>query len=1209
MLNLIPRFINERYEERAAVGELDAAVMFIDIVGFTGMTEDLMRHGKEGAEVLSDTINRTFGPVINRVYKDNGFIALFAGDAFMTIFPENIDITRSDGYHSEAGANAFNSARAIQKRFSIRGGVHQTRFGEFQMSVKIGLSYGGVSWGIPGGFASPGYVSDTYYFKGNPVNRSAEMLKSCAPGDIVICEELQKALRDEHGSIILKPSRIQKPKPLTRVKKTILRNFVPEGLTVGAITGEFRDVVSVFVSFRNIEGAVETDEFISAILMDAARLGGYFNGLFFDDKGPHLLVLFGAPVSYETNVNRAADFALSVKSQYGDGIRIGATYGTVYAGLVGGKKRATYTAMGDSVNTAARFMEGADWGSLRFSEEAARVIKTGYDIDAVSSLTFKGKAEPVPVYELTGRKEVVSRLFEGEVLGRDAESAKLRKFAEPIYDNKFGGVVYIYGDAGIGKSHLVYNFADEAAPRVRTFFLPADSIIRKSFNPFVYALKNYFQQSEAMSEGANKAAFEKVYDGLISQLRATDIRKVTEATVDELVRTKSVLGALVGLYWADSLYEQLDAKGKYENTLFAIKEFFKAQSLIQPTLLILEDFQWTDEASRETIRTLTRNIPNFPILLLALSRYNDDGGKPVARFDKSVPVAEIALGTLAGGIAGDLISDKMGCPPEEELVSFIDERTEGNPFYVEQFCQYLKENELAELRDGKYYLVQTDFKVPQGIKAVLIARIDRLTRELKELVQTASVLGREFEVGILGRMLKGTEINPLLSQGESGGIWTAVSELLYIFKHGLMQDAAYEMQLKKRLRELHRLAAEVIEKVYENAEVRYADLAFHYEKAEDIVKAKDYLEKAASYAKDEFKNDEAIELYDRLLNYVSGRDEECTVIMNKGSVLELTGKWGEAEELYGDVLTWAEANKKRALIAEVKNKMGNILRNKGRFPDAIAMYQDAYEISTEIKDERDISESLGGLGIIHAIIGKLDESLKYLEEQLAIAERADDKRAMCMAMGNISLVYNRRGEMDKAMQVSLDTLGAAELSGDKQSLARATGNLGNLYLMKNDLDKAMECQQQVLAIFQELGDKQGFGRAINNVGGVYEKQGKLDKALTCFELHLQNAEELGEKREISAAMGNIGNVYKQQGNYKSAMEYFKNVLTIVEELGDKLFICYTLGYIGEVHLLKEEFSEAVDYLNKSLEIAEVIGNKERIGWAKGKLDEMKARDN
>ncbi len=213
-------------------------------------------------------------------------------------------------------------------------------------------------------------------------------------------------------------------------------------------------------------------------------------------------------------------------------------------------------------------------------------------------------------------------------------------------------------------------------------------------------------------------------------------------------------------------------------------------SLIEPLILLIEDIQWLDNESQAVIEILTRRIEGCPLIILACSRFNDDGSRPTLRVDDNVPSYSITLNELSGDSTRLLIEDRLGSKVDSELAEDVRIRTEGNPFYTEQFCLYLQENCLIKVQEGRYSLIKELTDIPADINMILISRIDRLSAELKETVQIASVLGREFEVRVLtslirllqtttpgvGTSLKDREIRPLISRAEEEGIWAALTE-------------------------------------------------------------------------------------------------------------------------------------------------------------------------------------------------------------------------------------------------------------------------------------------------------------------------------------------------------------------------------------------------------------------------------------------------
>ncbi len=595
MQNLIPYFIYKQYRENNFEGEFSAIAMFMDISGFTPMTENLMKEGKEGAEVLSVILNNFFEPIVNIIYKKGGFISGFAGDAFTAIFPYK---------KNDYLFNYCFSALSIQEIFK-KNKIQKTHFGNFEVSAKIGLSYGKVNWGIVGH-----NKSKVYFFKGDAINDCAYAEHQCNPEEIVLDKRFYNIFSEDNKKLlevsekdkyfILKSVKIEEKKDnsilyndnLTIIPQ-IVSDFLPETIVYGNFMGEFRNVVSVFISFEEIK-----EDFINMVREKVDYFGGYFSGLDFGDKGANILILFGTPISYENDIERALDFILLVKSDTMQNIKAGVTFGKVYTGIIGGKERCTYSALGDNVNLSARFMMKANWQEIWVSSEIVKRIENKYDIKDMGNLSFKGKSDKVKVFELLKKRQTIQEIFlEGEMIGRETEMMELKKLCSVLLDinkknrenkRKFGGIAYLYGEVGVGKSRLLRELIKDLKIEFQILKLQIDEILRKDMNPFIHFFKTYFKQADSNTNIKNKENFEEVWKSFLNKLKLVD-NNMLEPIIKELIRTKSILGALLDLAWDDSIYEKLDMQYRFEGIIFSIKEFFKAQSLLKPTIILIED--------------------------------------------------------------------------------------------------------------------------------------------------------------------------------------------------------------------------------------------------------------------------------------------------------------------------------------------------------------------------------------------------------------------------------------------------------------------------------------------------------------------------------------------------------------------------------------------------------------------------------------------
>ena len=272
------------------------------------------------------------------------------------------------------------------------------------------------------------------------------------------------------------------------------------------------------------------------------------------------------------------------------------------------------------------------------------------------------------------------------------------------------------------------------------------------------------------------------------------------------------------------------------------------------------------------------------------------------------------------------------------------ERSKGNPFFVEQLLQFFGENQWLQSRSGKWKLTQRVNSIPDSLQALLVARIDRLSKQVKEVVKVAAVIGREFDLQLLSTLLE-RDILAEAKVAELEQIWMLPRDFKGIFKHTLLRDMAYDMQLKSRLRQLHQSVAIAMEKLFSSDQKeKYADIAFHYGKSETSIKAIEYLEKAGDYAKDLFQNQQALNLFKRLLIQLQKLKDEnfiWKILLKKASVLRTIGKWDAAEVVYKEANKLAEKLQNEGYQAEINFHLARISNLKGNYQVGIQLYQKA----------------------------------------------------------------------------------------------------------------------------------------------------------------------------------------------------------------------------------------------------------------------------
>lgn len=1020
---LVPDFVLHKQSQDQTSGEIEAAALFVDIAGFTAVTTRLQQHGREGAEALAHTLRFYFDPLIKAVHEAGGFITGFAGDACTALF--------EDTRLRNAAEFALDAANRMQ-RFVAENPVHETRFGSFGFSLRVGLSWGKVLWEIVPMTDDRSY----FYFHGPAVEGCAAVEHHAESGQVLLDAAFRRRVpRAEATHVIgdvFREIRSSAPSQLLGAQwlpagPEAARFLAPGIMSIPAL-GEFRDVVSVFALFHD---AADLPALVRLLHELAERYGGTFGGLDFGDKGTNVLIHFGALVAHENDTERALDFALELRRTCPAPIRLcaGVTRDIRYVGFNGGTRRHEFACLGRATNLAARLMMKADPGEILCDPKVAADANAAYLLKSKGHLTLKGFDEPVEAFSV-GRKrqQTIQKKFTAkELVGRDAELAAIEAAVAPIFaaPPRAAGIIHIDGDAGLGKSYLVETFRrtleHRAGPRLLWIEAPCDQTLQRSFNAFETALREYFHQSAAAEKEENHVRFDDALDRLLERLpeSAAALRR-------ELDQARSLFAALAGIRREGSLYERLNPKDRFSRSLAAITSWIRAESLLGPVVIHLEDAQWADVDTQRSVQAIGRlSAEGAPIAVLVSSRYRDDGIAFRIDLDPRVRRAEIALGSLSPEQIGQVADNAAGRRVPDIFRALLLEHAGGNPFYTEEIVSYWADSTVQRELGDTTISSPSVALLPSDVNTILIARLDRLPPPLKSVVLAAAVLGREFDVRILAQMLDvRAELVERMRAAEVQRIWTSTDGVLYRFRNTLLRNAAYEIQARARLQRLHFRAAEAIEGLHkEDLESYFAVLARHYRRADAPDRARHYFLRAARQAAGRWAHAEAKRMYRGYLKLVASptpesivaryefardvlelgseiaraRDEHGQVIaearqlgdkssealgwLGLGRIRWATGDLDEAEGCLAQALAISHSTRNRWTESRVLAHLALVHRGRGHIADSLAAFEDALRIGVDI-GIRDDSTVFGGIVQRFATEGRVDEALALYEQAM-----------------------------------------------------------------------------------------------------------------------------------------------------------------------------------------------------------------------------------
>jgi len=820
--------------------------------------------------------------------------------------------------------------------------------------------------------------------------------------------------------------------------------------------------------------------------------------------------------------------------------RVGINTGEVVVRAIQtGAGHVEYTPIGHTTNLASRMQTAAPVGSIAVSEATRRLCEGYFILKPLGATKVKGVSEAVNVYEVTGLGPLRTRLQRSagrgltKFVGRQREMDAMKHAAEQAKAGH-GQIVAAMAEAGVGKSRLLYEF--KAVAQSGCMVLEAFSVSHgkaSAFLPVIDLLWNYFKIT---SDDDERTRREKITGRVLALDRSLE---------DAL----PYLYALLGLSDANGPLEEMDAQTRKRRSLEAIKRILLRESLNQPLIVIFEDLHWVDDESQAFLNLLADSIGTARLLLLVNYRpeYRSE-------WTGKTYYTQLRLDPLGKESADEMLSALLGEGVEvAALKRLIIERTAGNPFFMEETVLVLFD-EGALVRNGAVKLTRSlsQLKIPPTVQAILAARIDRLARDHKELLQTLAVIGTEFKLGLVRSVVakSGPELEPMLAELQLAEFiyeQPAVGDIEYTFKHALTHEVAYNSVLIERRKALHERIAAAMESLYrERLDDHLGELAHHYARSANIEKALEYLSLAGRQAHRRLAHTEAIVHLSAALQLLKslpeGEERDRREVSLQLTFAEAAAAArGPADDEVGAALLRAR---------ELCTRLGDTRR---LFPALLGL-KFFYNFKGQWQNDLETSQQLVALaerdpapvrllwahtvlGLSLELNGRLHEARVHLEQAIAlipaIAERAvfpvDDPRTQALSvLGN---VLWHLGFPDQALERIREALALARKLGKPYPLCSAYVVACNVHAVRGEVS-AVEEAANALSV---LADERGF--ALWSAGGTYWRgwcfvqKGSVEEGLD----ELQRA--LVEQRAVGSAGQGLAlfNAYRKLRRFGEAL--------------------------------------------------------------------------
>ncbi|MBL0345681.1 AAA family ATPase [Candidatus Villigracilis affinis] len=1132
------------------------AALFADISGFTSLTEGLRESlgSRHGAEELTKHLGTVYTALIAEVEKQGGSVINFAGDAITCWF---------DDSNGPATPRAATCAFALQTAMGVFSSIALPNGSTTALTLKVALATGAARRFVVG--------DPTIHYldalAGATVMRTAVGEHLANKGDVLVDEATVQALgnavvvkewrSDENGERFALVEKLSVTSDRLSVRdETVdeslitseqLRPWIHSSVYDRETTGqasfltEFRPCVALFVRFTGIDydsdsAESELDAFIREVQRIASRYDGTLMGISIGDKGSYVYVDFGALSAHEDDPRRAVKAALELREKTKLQLQMGITQGLMRVGTYGGVTRKTFGTLGDEVNLAARLMSNAAPGEVLLSGHAYKAVENYFSSEPRSPLAMKGKAEPLPVFAVTGeRQQRAIRLQEPTyalpMVGRTQELRVINDKLE-LAEKGQGQIIGIVAEAGMGKSRLVAEVIRLAR--------------RKGFAGYGGACQSDAVNTPYQTWKSIWQAFFDVDPSAPLKKQMRNLEGEIEDRAPERVQAMPLLNVVLGLEIPDNDFTKtLEPQYRKSALRALLEDCLRAAAKDEPLLIVIEDMHWIDALSHDLLEELARALNDSRVCFVLAYRPPQLARLEAPRLEAMPNFTKIELHELNQAEAESAIRAKLaqlyparGGALPSGLVDKLMARSQGNPFYLEELLNYVRDRGLDPADLNK-------IELPDSLHTLILSRIDQLSEREKTTLRVASIVGRLFrvewltgyypELGGMNRVqsdleqLAGLDITPLD---------TPEPELAYLFKHIVTHEVTYESLPFATRAKLHEQLAAYLERQIAAGALTEASmldtLVYHYERSDNPAKQRAYLKKAGQAALDVSALNSARDYFSRLLELTPEDDPERSALALKlaDSIMD---DFPAARAAIDQAQAAAKTDADRA-SAQVY--LGELVMGLGNYAEGQAIIAEAVHMARASDDSRTLCLALYALGDVNWYLGELEDAKVALDESLSLARALGDLDAELSALNRMGLVALSQSDLAEAERLLREVHTRAVAAGYRLLILRALNNLGWTAGERKDYAMAKEYYQQRLALSREMGWQSAIALVLGNLAGVDIELGQLAAARAGLHEGLALAQQSGQPYLVVGVVNNFGFLFHAEGQTERALALF-----------------------------------------------------------------------